>query len=118
MINLIKFNAIFFIFLLLGTGLGWCLNELYDIWSAKRIVDGLAFYSPQNHTDALQVARQYDQNGIWVCINVKGMPFSRANETCIHECAHATYSEILANYCEKNPNECGEFFDKIDGGEG
>jgi len=87
--------------------LGWCGNNLYRIYENKRNYNGL-FISDRNRTETMKTADSYDSIGNWVCINVKGMTFGEARETCNHECMHSAYSEIISEKCEDNFIECEE----------
>jgi hypothetical protein len=100
-----------FVFLLLGAILGWGLNIIYRDYTNQRIYNGLWIRSYNNtHAETLATADEYDKFGTWVCVNVKGMDYSEAYTTCIHECSHSAFSEIFARYCENNINKCIELF--------
>jgi hypothetical protein len=83
-------------------GIGWLSNEFIDSYKTDREYNGLRFVSNNSHPDAITHAQKYDKYGDWVCINVKGMDYKLAVETCNHEVGH----EIFAEYCGKNIDKC------------
>lgn len=94
--------------------LGWLGHMLYYDWSNERIVNGLYFDSGNySHDKVLEKARNEDNSNKWVCVNVKGMSYSDASNTCVHECEHYSFSEIWARTCELNNTKCGEIFDNL-----
>lgn len=88
--------------------MGWLSNDLYRDWNNKRILNGVRFESnDKDRVEAIQTAKTFDNMGDWVCINVKGMDFELARDTCNHEVAH----EIFAEYCDESDDN----FDKCMG---
>lgn len=81
---------------------GYLSNDVYRDWSNKRIVDGLRFETSNSWNDALKVAQSRDSYGDWVCINIRGMEYSRAVQVVNHEVGH----EIFAEECENNFTKC------------
>lgn len=92
--------------------LGWIGNMLYQHYDYQRQVDG--FYAENmNQTRLNEVKDIKDSKGDWVCLNVRDMPLERAYETCSHECLHLSYSEIIAEKCEKDFENCAIIVDKF-----
>ena len=85
-------------------GIGWFSNEFADSYKIEREYNGLRFELNNSHPQAITHAQKYDKYGDWVCVNVKGMDYKLAVETCNHEVSH----EIFAEYCEDNMNKCLE----------
>ena len=81
--------------------LGWFCNNLYKSISNERNINGLRFVDENSHTSALEIARQYEEYGDWVCINSKGMSYNECVETAQHECGHEIFAEILEKHPEK-----------------
>jgi hypothetical protein len=81
--------------------LGWLLNLVYQEYTNHRAFDGLNIRD-SNEVSALETVSDYDELGDWVCVNIKGMDYSRAIETCNHEVGH----EIFAEYCENHIDKC------------
>jgi hypothetical protein len=97
------------IVIMLLLAMGWVANEAYRSYNHIREYDGLSFSNVTgSHADILKVAYGYDAYGNWVCVNVNGMNFKRAYQTCVHECTHNVYSEIFAEKCEENYEVCDE----------
>lgn len=88
--------------------LGWFVNDGYRDFTNKRTYNGLMFSYNISHPEALQQASKYDPYGHWVCVNIKGMDYKQAVETCDHETGH----EIFANECGKNITRCMEVVGK------
>ena len=86
--------------------LGWFGNVVYHDLSNKRFLNGLHFDGNYTKSEAIQYSQSRDKIGDWVCINVKGMEYEEAIETCNHEVGH----EIFAEFCDKedNINKCME----------
>lgn len=80
--------------------LGWFGNDIYRDYKNKRDIDGL-FIKDKDYKEASNIANNRD-NGDWVCVNVRGMEYSRAVEVCKHEVGH----EIFAEICEKDIDKC------------
>ena len=53
-----------------------------------------------------------EDEGDWVCVNVKDMTYERALEVCRHEVGH----EIFAEECENNPELCFKLIEEFDNG--
>ncbi len=83
--------------------LGWFANELYNYKENPRKIDGL-WLQNVNETRVEDISMDRDGKGDWVCVNVRGMEYSRAVEVCNHEVGH----EIFAEICEKNITKCLE----------
>lgn len=93
------FDVIIFSLLYFGIFLlGWGINDVYKIISLDRELDGLNIRE-RSYENALETSQDLDEMGDWVCINVKGMDYRRAIETCQHEVGH----EIFAEITEDNP---------------
>lgn len=82
--------------------IGWYSNEFYTKTTKINQYDGMRFGYSDNYTDVIKYVQSFDNQGDWVCINVKGMSFERGLEVCNHEMGH----EIFAEYCENNINKC------------
>jgi hypothetical protein len=91
--------------------IGWLSNDFYRDYSNERTYDGLNIRGNMNHSNAIEVATEYDKYGDWVCVNIKGMSYGEAENTCNHECMHSAFSEIISEQCEKDFNRCGELLD-------
>ena len=63
--------------------------------AADKKYDGLSFHGNYTHPEALDVAREYDDSGDWVCVNAKNMDYERAVTVCKHEVGHELVAEIL-----------------------
>lgn len=85
--------------------LGWGLNNIYRMERDKRTLDGM-YLRNYGNSEAQGILERRDDLGDWVCVNVRGMDFTRGIEVCQHECGHAVYSEIYAEICEEEPEEC------------
>ncbi len=92
--------AFMIIFLILGIGLGWFINEFYESYKYQKQFEGL-FMQEKNWTSAWSTAKEYDQYGEWICVNVRGMNYQRAVEVCQHEAAHEIFAEIIEKYPER-----------------
>ncbi len=103
-VDFLSFCFIAIIFIIVG----WLSNEAYSEWSNERILDGLNLNNAQSHPEALSKAGEYDPDGDWVCVNIKGMKYKRALEVCSHEVGH----EIFAEVCEKDFDKCLEVLEK------
>lgn len=80
--------------------IGWIANDLYENYNYHRKYDGLYFQN-QTYSNSKETAYSVDKFGDWVCINVRGMSFDRAIETCQHEAGHEIFAEISEAYPEK-----------------
>jgi len=100
-INWEAVGIVFFLILILG--MGWLANDLYRGYSNHRDLDGL-YLKNYNQTRVNEVTKEYDKYGDWVAVNVRGMTFKEAFETCSHEVGH----EIFAEICEDNITKCLE----------
>ncbi len=85
--------------------IGWAGNEVYKDFSSKNVLDGL-YLKNWNNNETDKYTEERDSKGDWVCVNVRGMDFSRGIEVCQHECGHAVFDEIYAEMCEDDPNKC------------
>lgn len=100
------FDIIFIIIILVGVFiLGWAGNEIYENISYHKLLDGV-YLENYNYEQKNNYTNNRDSGGDWVCVNVRGMDFSRGLEVCQHECGHAVYSEIYAELCEKDFSKC------------
>jgi len=86
-------------------GIGWFANEIYRYDKETRKVDGL-WIKNVNESRANDIANDRDDKGEWICVNIRGMEYSRAVEVCQHEVGH----EIFAEVCEKNMTKCESIF--------
>jgi hypothetical protein len=93
--------------------LGFYTHILYESYNYQRQVDGLYFHANLTHQEAMNIAKEYDYYGDWVCINIRGMSFDDAKRSCSHECMHAAYTEIIAEHCEDNFEKCTAFLDNF-----
>lgn len=84
-------------------GIGWLANDINRGIKNERVLDGLNIRNA-NFTTMKEITKNGDENGDWICINIKGMEYERAVEVCNHEAGH----EIFAEYCEKNISKCIE----------
>ena len=80
--------------------MGWLSNEVYDEYKYKRILNGL-YLRDSTYQRVNQVTEKLDSKGDWTCVNVRGMSFEEAVETCQHESAHEIFAEIIENHPEK-----------------
>lgn len=94
-----KYEMIIMLFIMLF--LGWASNEIYREIKQDRIINGLHFRSDKNHEEAISYSKTYDSKGNWVCVNVRGMDFDKAVETCQHESAHEIFAGIIEDHPEK-----------------
>jgi len=85
-------------------GIGWMGNRVYEKLNHERKFDGLWLSDIQNKSTALEKVRGYDEYGNWVCVNIKGMEYTKAIEVCQHEVGH----EMFAKECGKNMSKCLE----------
>lgn len=91
-----------FIFLFASVfALGWQGNELYSSYSYQRTING--FYMENSDIDRVRdYQNRRDKYGDWVAVNIRGMDYETAVNTCNHEVGH----EIFAEFCEDNMNKC------------
>lgn len=101
-------KILFFILVILIFVLGFISCLAYQDYKQVRIIDGIRFAGDYSHPDALEHSKQYDKNGDWVCVNVKGMDYDYAIKIIQHEVAH----EIFAEECEDNIEKCMEVVEK------
>jgi hypothetical protein len=99
--------AVMMILLICGVGIGWLGNDIYEYKKTEgenqeieRLYDGLRI-EYKDYFEAKDIANNYDKNGDWVCVNVKGMSYERAVEVCQHEVGHEIFAEILEKHPEK-----------------
>ena len=88
--------------------IGYLGHDIVNSYLNQKQFEGLRFVINNSWKVALQTAQSYDNLGDWVCVNVRGMDYSRAVEVCNHEVGH----EIFAEICEKNITKCLEVFNK------
>jgi len=103
----------FFVFILifLGTILGFTIDfviQEYGIFREAQLLaqdnvryKGFITYA-QNKASALDYAYGKESSGDWVCVNIKGMNYKDAVQTCQHEAAH----ELFAQACEQDTELC------------
>ncbi len=85
---------------------------MYQDIQNERVLNGVYLYNAESRTDAMQEVRRMEPNGDWVCINVAyGMSYREAYDTCVHECAHKSFTEIYAEKCEDDPIKCMEYLE-------
>jgi len=97
-----KKEIIFFVIeFILIFSIGFVSNYAYKEITNKRTLDGLWLHN-YNGTEAKIKAQERDSLGHWICVNIKGMDYSLAVETCQHEVGH----EIFAEICEKDMDKC------------
>lgn len=92
-----------FLIIIGGIGFGWFLNELITtkIPQEKEVYAlGLYMEYQPNWTSAMNEASNYDAQGDWIAINLRGLSFEESKRVVEHELAH----EIFARYCSKNEN--------------
>lgn len=96
------FTALMFaIFLISIFILGWFGHIAYrEQMTIPRVYNGL-YIRDKVHCDAKDVASGYEVSGDWVCVNVRGMDYLDAVETCQHEAGHEIFAEILEDSPEK-----------------
>ena len=88
---------------------GWVSHYVYLSYSNDRLLDGIMLKDIKDHKIALETASYYDNGGDWVCVNVKGMEYERAVETCQHEASHEIFAEII----EKEPDKINKVMEAI-----
>lgn len=74
---------------------------IQDLKEEQKFFDGMRFVGNFSQMEALEYVNSQEY-GDWVCVNVKGMDFTRAIEVCKHEVGH----EIFAEVCEKDMDKC------------
>ena len=95
------------IFLLISVG--WLGNDIYKEYTNKKILNGIQIRNT-NWNEAIKTSYKLDSLGDWVCINIKGMSYKKAVETCQHETAHELFAEI----CEKDTKLCNQVQEDLD----
>lgn len=81
---------------------GYAISEyIHETKDAKKVLNGL-WTSQRNWSDAYNVAKDRDQYGNWICINLKGMNYDTMLTTIQHEIGH----ELFAQECESNVSRC------------
>lgn len=105
----VKSGLIMLSIILLSMIVGFGINEIYRDLTLQRQYDGL-WIKAQDKVKTLETAYNYEDNGDWVCVNVKGMSYERAVETCQHEAGHEIFAEIV----EKNPEKIGKVMEVIE----
>ena len=102
-----NFILTYVLFFILVFTLGWASNSLYKAWDNERTVNG--FYAQNMNKTQLEYAKtRVDSAGDWICINTLKMTYQEAFDTCLHECGHASFTEIFAENCENNISKCKE----------
>lgn len=66
-----------------------------------RTVNGLYFKLNDTQLNAVQVAKNIENTGKWICVNVNGMNYKTMVETCQHEAGHEIFAEIVEKHPEK-----------------
>lgn len=89
-------------FVIMGIFLGFIISQAYDEVSKKRMINGLYFENKMNYSQVIEKAKATERSGNWVCVNINGMDYKTAVQTCNHEVGH----EIFALYCQKHIDEC------------
>jgi hypothetical protein len=93
-------ETVYILLLVLSSAaLGYVVHEIEH--SKDRVLDGL-WVDNENWSEVYQTAKEYDKNGDWICVNIKGMTYPKMFETIKHEIGH----EIFARSCEKNLTKC------------
>jgi len=91
-------------------GLGWVSNNVYESWNNKKQLDGLWMHS-FNYSEAKRTAKNMDDSGQWICINVdKTMEFKDIIDTCQHEAGH----ELFARKCADKPEVCFKLMEELE----
>lgn len=106
-------KLVLLIILICGVGLGVLATIIYQEYDYQKKFNGLRFEGNYTKYEAIAHAREWDSQGDWVAINVRGMSYGEAEATCNHECMHSAYSEILSEACEKNFTKCGELINNF-----
>ena len=88
--------------------IGWFGNILYEDYTNQRAFNGLMIRNTDKN-GAIEISYELDNIGDWICVNIKGMDYNKAVETCQHEAAH----ELFAEVCEKNTTLCLETQEKL-----
>lgn len=97
---------------LLVFSMGWCGCLAYEAFSNSRTINGI-FLKNYNLSERMETLSELDRhNSDWVCVNTFKMDIPEAYETCVHECTHVAYSEILAEECEDNYETCDKFIEE------
>lgn len=108
-----KLDIGFIIFIIIMSFiLGWSGNELFEIFSNEKTVDGLYISYAPNQSVAMEIAHGRDSKGDWVCTNVKGMDYDECVRVSQHECAH----EVFAEFCEQEKYQprCRDFINSLE----
>lgn len=74
--------------------LGNLYNQYKNVNSCKyeKNLDGL-FTMNKNYSVAMNVAKDRDEYGDWVCVNIRDMDFNRGLQVCRHEVFHEIWAE-------------------------
>lgn len=81
--------------------IGYLANDSVRYLTNKRAIDGLMIFD-RTEEEAKQIQHEYDEQGDWIAVNIRGMTMERAFDVCKHETGH----EIFAEYCEDNFEKC------------
>ena len=95
----------FIIGIIIGIALGYCGYMVYN--SYERNYDGLYFkMNTTNKFTAQKAAIEIENDGHWICVNIKGMSYDDAVKTCRHEASHELFAECgEANNISKCVND-------------
>ena len=105
--HLRNFILTYGLFFILVFSVGWLSNDIYKAWDNERTING--FYAQDMSETQLEYAKmRADYDGDWVCINTLKMTYKEAFDTCVHECGHASFTEIFAEQCEDDVSKCKE----------
>ena len=90
----------FVIIALILLGVGWLSNDIYRNYSTQKDYEGL-YIMNREYQRTMDLAREYDSFGDWVCINVRGMDYDDVVRVCQHEAAHEVFAEVIQEHPEK-----------------
>jgi len=96
-VALISFIFLGFLFF----SVGFLANDAWGYYQYDRELNGFLLRNA-NITEVKQFGDLHDERGDWICVNVKGMAYEKALQTCNHEVGH----EIFAEFCADNIDEC------------
>lgn len=96
--------------LILGTVIGYCINEVYREYNNKQELRGL-WLKGYNSTQAMKKVYSLDDSGQWVCVNInKNLDYEDIVETCLHEAGH----ELFARKCADDPEVCFKLAEELE----
>lgn len=84
--------------------LGWFGHGIYSDYVDDVKYRGLWIKANYTQAQALEASREFDSQGSWICINIRGITIPEMIETCEHEAGH----EIFAQKCAGKARECLE----------